>query len=451
MNLHEEFKLFETMWDAQTATEHKRLRGAKLVEKLDMAEFATRGDRSPANVGDDPYNGDMLYLKDLNELADYATIMFGETNGYKDMASHTPSSFRVEVVEDLDIKMSPWVRKALETAINTTGLTLLRDGKIGDPSAHMQIHKIMETLHYDNGKPLSCQQYDYFDHFDRDQDFWGFFEDELIYDFITDGKDLYVRIDMSFDQLEDQLRYTYDGASWDHDFDEALSAMTKCSLKETTSAAHEDAQETGKTLREAVDPVATLRAKELAGAPWYTEYFAVGPAVYEKASGKVLTPEDFADYWEEFEAAYKDTANYDLIPIVFGPNMNRTYTNEQFGTLEDALDNVINNLYSDSDLGSNITTHQDLFDTALMDKAVGDEATFVVAYSPDVQDAYGCFMRVSQKPLGSNKQLAKHYFKKTPKYGGPHMLAELLDTAFVGDAFSDEPNFAKSKYAWQAK
>jgi hypothetical protein len=160
----------------------------------------------------------MLYLKDLNELAEYATIMFGETNGDKDMASHTPMSFRVEVLEDSDVKMSPWVRKALEAAINTTGFTLLRDGKIGDPSAHMQIKNIMETLHYDNGKPLSSKEYDYFDHYDRDQDFLGFYEDELIYDFITDGKNLYVRIDMSFDELEDQLIYTYDGASWDHDF-----------------------------------------------------------------------------------------------------------------------------------------------------------------------------------------------------------------------------------------
>jgi hypothetical protein len=37
----------------------------------------------------------MLYLKDLNELAEYATIQFGETNGDKSWASHTPSSFRV--------------------------------------------------------------------------------------------------------------------------------------------------------------------------------------------------------------------------------------------------------------------------------------------------------------------------------------------------------------------
>jgi hypothetical protein len=236
MKLHEEFKLYEHMWDAQPNLKHKRIHSVKLAEKLDMAELANRGDRSQAIVGDDPYNGDMLYLKDLNELAEYATYMFCAYNEDTnidpnpdlepdpdiDVDDHTPSSFRVEVLENSQVKMSPWVRKALEDAINTTGFTLLRDGKIGDPSAHMQIKNIMKTLHYDNGKPLSCKEYDYFDHYDRDQDFWGFYEDELIYDFITDGKDLYVRIDMSFDELRDQLRYTYDGASWDHDFDESF-------------------------------------------------------------------------------------------------------------------------------------------------------------------------------------------------------------------------------------
>lgn len=204
-----------------------------------------------------------------------------------------------------------------------------------------------------------------------------------------------------------------------------------------------------KILKEAVDYVSALEAKGLPGASWYTEYFAVGPAVYEKASGNVLTLEDFDEDWADFEAAYTDTANYDIIPIIFGPSMDRTYTNEQFDTLEDALDNVIDNFYRDSDLNG-INTHQGLFDNALMDKAVINDATFVVAYSPDVQDAYGCFMRVSQKPLGSNKQLGKYYSKRAPKHGGPNMLAELLDTGLVGDAFSDEPNFDNRRYAWQA-
>jgi hypothetical protein len=101
----------------------------------------------------------------------------------------------------------------------------------------MQITKIMETLHYDNGKPLSCDEYNYFDHYDRDQDFFGFFEYEYIYDFITDGKDLYVRVDMSFDDLEDKLRYNYDGASWDHDFNEAITAPAKKPFTEARSAA----------------------------------------------------------------------------------------------------------------------------------------------------------------------------------------------------------------------
>lgn len=76
----------------------------------------------------------------------------------------------------------------------------------------------METLHYDNGKPLSCDEYDYFEHYDRDQDFWGFYEDIIIYDFVTDGEKLYTRMDLSFEELRKLLTEYYDGASWEHDF-----------------------------------------------------------------------------------------------------------------------------------------------------------------------------------------------------------------------------------------
>jgi hypothetical protein len=209
MRLHEEFKLFETMWD-----EPKDAIEEKMTETLDFDELATRGGRNPDDPDEEPLFTDMLYLKDLNELAEYATHCFGTSTG----GIYNPITLRKYVLEDADVEMPDWVRKALETVISDVGSTLLRDGKIGDPDAFMQINNIMETLHYDNGKPLSCDDYNFFDHYDRDQDFWGFYEDVEIYDFITDGKDLYARMDISFDELKACLTDMYDGSSWDHDF-----------------------------------------------------------------------------------------------------------------------------------------------------------------------------------------------------------------------------------------
>lgn len=206
-----------------------------------------------------------------------------------------------------------------------------------------------------------------------------------------------------------------------------------------------------KVLKEAIDFVTELKTSEIVGSPWYTEYFAVGPACYDKSTNEVFTPEDFEDSWEEFEECLNDAAKYSIIPIVFGPHMNRTYSNEQYDTLEEALDNVIENLYSDSDLSAEISSHSDLFDIALMEPHITDNsATFIVAYAPDVQDSYGCYMRVSQKPLKSNRQLGKYYMNK-PASSGPHLLANLMDTGLVGEEYSNYSNFDKNNYSWQAK
>ena len=90
---------------------------------------------------------------------------------------------------------------------------------VKDEDAFMVITDIMETLHYDNGKPLSCNGYDYFDHYDRDQDYWGFYEDELIdhFELDKDGNLILVMV-MNKEELTDKLTDMYDGSSWDHDF-----------------------------------------------------------------------------------------------------------------------------------------------------------------------------------------------------------------------------------------
>jgi hypothetical protein len=102
-------------------------------------------------------------------------------------------------------------------------------------------------------------------------------------------------------------------------------------------------------------------------------------------------------------------------------------------------------------LGADISSHSDLFDIALMEPHITDNsATFIVAYAPDVQDSYGCYMRVSQKPLKSNRQLGKYYMSK-PASSCPHLLANLMDTGLVGEEYSNYSNFDKNNYAWQAK
>jgi hypothetical protein len=104
---------------------------------------------------------------------------------------------------------------------------LLKGTRPGTTHAYGRISDIMETLHYDNGLPLTGYNYpkdnptewhDFFEHYDRDQDLWGFYWDDEVYNFCTDGKGIYVRIDYSLSDLKSCLEVNYDGASWEHDF-----------------------------------------------------------------------------------------------------------------------------------------------------------------------------------------------------------------------------------------
>ena len=90
---------------------------------------------------------------------------------------------------------------------------------VKDRNAFIVIYDIMETLHYDNGKPLICDEYDYFEQYDRDQDFWGYYEGEVIshFELDKDGNLMQVLV-MTKEELTDALTMDYDGASWEHDF-----------------------------------------------------------------------------------------------------------------------------------------------------------------------------------------------------------------------------------------
>ena len=73
---------------------------------------------------------------------------------------------------------------AVQEVTTDAGSIFLYDVK--DEDAYSVITDIMETLHYDNGKPLVCDEYNYFDYYDRDQDYWGYYEGEVISHFELD-------------------------------------------------------------------------------------------------------------------------------------------------------------------------------------------------------------------------------------------------------------------------
>ena len=147
-------------------------------------------------------------LKELNEF-------------YKENGPMTCSEFR-EMIEDI-IENSEETQESVEfwnivlESLSEVGSLFIYDVK--DEDGYMVINDIMETLHYDNGKPLSCDDYDYFDQYDRDQDFWSFYEDELIdhFELDKDGNLILVMV-MNKEELTDKLTDMYDGSSWDHDF-----------------------------------------------------------------------------------------------------------------------------------------------------------------------------------------------------------------------------------------
>ena len=153
--------------------------------------------------------------KDLYELnenyKDVGPMTYSDFKDYVDdliEGNDGPSQEEQEAVEFWNI-----VRESLFDADSL----FIYDVK--DKNGFAVINDIMETLHYDNGKPLTCDEYDYFDHYDRDQDFWGFYEDELIdhFELDKDGNLIQVMV-INKEELTDKLTDMYDGSSWEHDF-----------------------------------------------------------------------------------------------------------------------------------------------------------------------------------------------------------------------------------------
>ena len=145
---------------------------------------------------------------------------------YKENGPMTCSEFRT-YVDELVYKNNNSQNNVIQAVIEFWNIVLESLSDVGslfiydvrDEDGYMVINDIMETLHYDNGKPLSCDEYNYFDHYDRDQDYWGFYEDELIdhFELDKDGNLILVMV-MNKEELTDKLTDMYDGSSWDHDF-----------------------------------------------------------------------------------------------------------------------------------------------------------------------------------------------------------------------------------------
>lgn len=126
-----------------------------------------------------------------------------------------------ELLEWLDVNLENETMFFIQTLIdacNSMNNTLLKDNLDKNIDAYSQIQDIMSALHYDNGQPLINEEYNYFDFYDRQQDFAGFFLDTLIYDFVVIEDELYIRMNMDLEELKETLTNMYDGSSYDHDF-----------------------------------------------------------------------------------------------------------------------------------------------------------------------------------------------------------------------------------------
>ena len=152
------------------------------------------------------------YLKALNEFYKNNGAMTVED--FRDMVDEMIEWSEGDSEEDQEA-VEFW--SAIQEVTTDADSIFLYDVK--DEDAYSVITDIMETLHYDNGKPLVCDEYNYFDNYDRDQDYWGYYEGEVISHFELDeiGNLMQILV-MTKEDLKDSLTMAYDGASWEHDF-----------------------------------------------------------------------------------------------------------------------------------------------------------------------------------------------------------------------------------------
>lgn len=188
------------------------------------------------------------------------------------------------------------------------------------------------------------------------------------------------------------------------------------------------------------------------GAPWYTEYFGVMPGIADKATGEIKTFEDFDEDYEAFEQAIANVNDNQVIPVIFGPNLSRNTEVNEYPSLDIALEKALD-LIGEDFYASNIN---ELLQWCLVAEVEKDNSlTIQLETNTSTQDLYGTFVRISQKPLRTNRQRGSYYLNLNTK-NGAFKLGDFLDLGIVGDAYgmlsyTELPNFNPNLFGYQGK
>lgn len=110
-------------------------------------------------------------------------------------------------------------RSMLDQTLYTVGYMHLR-GDDPEVDCMTRLDECFRNTHYDNGKPLTCDDYNFFEHYDRDQDYWGWFEEYPICRLFEYNGELHCEIDCTLEELQEFIHNTYEGFSYEHDFGE---------------------------------------------------------------------------------------------------------------------------------------------------------------------------------------------------------------------------------------
>ena len=120
------------------------------------------------------------------------------------------------------------VIKLLSESMENVEFFRLSGDPIDGPDAFLRLKEVFENLHYDNGLPLSglnfpeqkpTEENDYFEHFDRIDEFWTYFENFPVKEFKFDSKGNLIGIlDITYEDLFELCKDEYEGSSWEDDF-----------------------------------------------------------------------------------------------------------------------------------------------------------------------------------------------------------------------------------------